>query len=199
LELRLRHLDDLIARHYGDAPDAPLRSAAPISSSRPAQMTKGMFSVLKAARKVGSGIMNLGRRGYKLARTGRLPSTAKTAEPSTAHTEPVPPPPDPLALFKAQDLVQLFCLNGRNVQLEVNPPTGEPGVIIMWQGKVLHARRGAVMGNDAFYALVLLPNPKLHVTEISVEPPATITDNWEGLLMEAAVRKDTQDAAAALH
>jgi hypothetical protein len=84
------------------------------------------------------------------------------------------------------------------VQLDVVPEKGETGVITIWNGKVLHARQGQAMGTEAFYSLILLTNPKLQIKEVTVEPPATITEGWESLLMEAAVRKDMQAAAANL-
>lgn len=98
-----------------------------------------------------------------------------------------------LAHFKPQDLVQLFCLNGRNVVLSVFPAAGQPyGNIYIQRGRVLHADFEGKTGNEAFYDLINLRNSSLKVKDWTEPVPVTIETNWEHLLLEAAVQQDEQ-------
>ncbi len=94
---------------------------------------------------------------------------APAAEPSAPDPEPDPNalPPEAkessgLLHFKPQDLVQLFCLNGRNILLTVASPADESsGEIYIQRGRVLHATYLGKTGDEAFHALMHIPNRSL--------------------------------------
>ena len=111
-----------------------------------------------------------------------------------------------LAHFKLQDLVQLFCLNGKNVLITVAPgaqATG--GEIYIQRGRVIHADYSGRTGDDAFHAMMRIARPLLKVNDWAAPVPVTISTGWEHLLLESAVRMDErleagqQDRAAAGH
>jgi len=102
--------------------------------------------------------------------------------------------------FRSVDLIQLFCLNGRQVVLSLNyPGIKEEGLIYIRQGKVWHVKFGAMQGKDAFFKLMSLGEPQLGIRNSEEEElPQTIDMGWEYLLMEAArVSDETQENAAA--
>lgn len=93
--------------------------------------------------------------------------------------------------FSPQDLVQLFCLNGRNVALTLTfSPLHPVGKIYIQRGRVLHAEWGAQKGEEAFYAMLLQPPPQLFLEDCDREIAPTIACGWEQLLLEAARRTD---------
>jgi len=120
-------------------------------------------------------------------------------EQPTPVAQPVPmaPPVEAtgaLAHFKLQDLVQLFCLNGKNVRITVGWENKTPaGEIHIQRGRVIHADFNGVTGEEAFHSLILVPRAILRVNDWAAPVPVTITTGWEHLLLEAAVRVDEQD------
>lgn len=93
--------------------------------------------------------------------------------------------------FQVQDLVQLFCLNGRAVLIFLSAEHGrKSGSIYIQRGQVLHAELGELVGENAFQALLSLPEPKLSVKAWDRPAPQTITTKWEHLLLHAAVKSD---------
>ena len=102
-----------------------------------------------------------------------------------------------MAHFKAQDLVQLFCLNGRNVRISMTAgPQKEVGHIYIQRGRVLHAEFGALKGEEAFHAMLKENESTLSLQdwEPTVEP--TIQSAWEHLLIESARQMDTDGGEA---
>jgi hypothetical protein len=99
----------------------------------------------------------------------------------------------PLAQFKAQELVQIFCLNGRSVRLLLSSPGGQEGEIAIWKGRVYHSEFADLTGDEAFYTIVLMKQAHLQVQELQEEPRLTVSTTWEHLLMEAALRRDTEN------
>jgi CheY-like chemotaxis protein len=96
-----------------------------------------------------------------------------------------------LAHFQAQDLVQIFCLNGRAIVILVKVDEGrQGGCIYIQKGNVRHAEMGDLTGDEAFYALLALDNAELSVSEWDRPVLQTIDTSWERLLLTAAVRKD---------
>jgi len=109
--------------------------------------------------------------------TDTLPSPA-TASGSLSH-------------FKAQDLVQLFCLNGRAIVISVKERQGsKAGTIHIQRGQVLHAEMGDLSGDAAFHQLVVLSDAELSVSDWDRAVPQTITSSWEHLLLVSAVQSD---------
>ncbi len=120
---------------------------------------------------------------------------------ATSDARPQAPPiafntTKPLASFKAQELVQIFCLNGRSVKLGIVSEAGLQGGIFIWRGRVHHAAFGTQEGDEAFYTIVLMQKPDLIIQDISEEPPVTVSCPWDHLLMEAAMRRDMENLGA---
>lgn len=126
---------------------------------------------------------------------------APAAEPSAPDPEPDPNalPPEAkessgLLHFKPQDLVQLFCLNGRNILLTVASPADESsGEIYIQRGRVLHATYLGKTGDEAFHALMHIPQPQLKVKDWSETVPVTVESGWEHLLLQSAIQFDHQE------
>jgi CheY-like chemotaxis protein len=96
-----------------------------------------------------------------------------------------------LSHFKLQDLVQLFCLNGKNVRVTVAWENKAPaGEIHIQRGRVIHAEIGEKTGDEGFYDLLQIPNPILRVNDWAAPVPVTISTGWELLLLHAAIRVD---------
>lgn len=96
--------------------------------------------------------------------------------------------------FKLQDLVQLFCLNGRNIVITVEPQNRQVmGEIYIQRGRVIHADFLGMDGNEAFYALMQLPSPLLKVKDWMAPVPVSIETSWEHLLLQAAIHVDTAE------
>ncbi len=118
-------------------------------------------------------------------------------EPTQA---PAPTPPasvgatGSLAHFKLQDLVQLFCLNGKNVRITVARESKMPaGEIHIQRGRVIHADFGGKTGEEAFHDLMQVSNPILRVNDWAAPVPVTISTGWELLLLHSAIRTDEEN------
>ncbi len=105
---------------------------------------------------------------------------------------------DALKHFRAVDLIQLFCLNGRQVVLALNyPGISQEGLIYIRKGKVMHVEFGSLQGEEAFFKLMSMGEPQLGIRASEEEEvPETITMGWEYLLMEAARVGDEAKAKA---
>ncbi len=110
-----------------------------------------------------------------------------------------PPPEEPaperessaLTHFKLQDLVQLFCLNGRNILITVaSESTRATGEIYIQRGRVIHADFEGKTGDEGFHALMGMPEPVLRVKDWTAPVPVTIQTNWEHLLLQSAIHFD---------
>jgi len=99
---------------------------------------------------------------------------------------------DTMSHFKPQDLVQLFCLNGRNVRITLNFNSGKsPGYLYIQRGRVLHAEFGELKAEEAFHALLHEPDSSLALQEWNAPVEQTIQASWEHLLLEAARQLDS--------
>jgi len=114
------------------------------------------------------------------------PEPPPAAAPSAAEPEP-----NSLVHFKLQDLVQLFCLNGRNILVTVTAEEGHAtGEIYIQRGCVIHADFNGKIGDEAFFALMQLPNPLLKVRDCIDPVPITVESKWEHLLLQSAIAFD---------
>lgn len=96
--------------------------------------------------------------------------------------------------FKPQDLIQLFCLNGRQVRLELRFSAKLPsGYIYIQKGRVLHAEFAGQEGEKAFYTMMHLPDAKLNLEDWTNPVPQTIKAGWEHLLLESARQTDHEE------
>ena len=94
--------------------------------------------------------------------------------------------------FKPQDLVQLFCLNGRNVRITLNFDSGKPtGYLYIQRGRVLHAEFGDLKAEEAFHALIHASDSSLALQEWNAPVEQTIQASWEHLLLESARQLDS--------
>ena len=101
-----------------------------------------------------------------------------------------------LVHFKLQDLVQLFCLNGKNVLITVSAQSSAPaGEIFIQRGRVIHAEHAGLTGDNAFYSMMRIARPLLKVNDWAAPVPVTISTGWEHLLLNSAVLLDEQQAS----
>lgn len=101
-----------------------------------------------------------------------------------------------LTHFELRDLVQLFCLNGRNILITVRPRQAQPGSvgeIYIQRGKVIHADFAGQSGSTAFRDLMLLRQPLLKIKDWAAPVPVTIESSWEHLILQSAIDLDHQD------
>ena len=95
--------------------------------------------------------------------------------------------------FRPEDLVQIFCLNGRSVVISLKDSMGAIGKIYLQRGAVQHADWDGLSGDEAFHALLSLDLPELTVGEWDGPILQTVVTSWEKLLLIAAIRKDRGD------
>ena len=96
-----------------------------------------------------------------------------------------------LSHFRLEDLVQLFCLNGRNMLITVTPGPGQPiGKIYIQQGCLTHVEFNGLTGDEGFLALMQHRDPHLKVKDWTAPVPVTVKTNWQSLLLQSAVRYD---------
>jgi two-component system, OmpR family, response regulator SaeR len=102
------------------------------------------------------------------------------------------PSVDAMTHFRLQDLVQLFCLNGRAVVLTVEfEAQASPGIVVIQKGRVWHVEWGNVQGEPAFHKLFGMTDSRLGIRELGAEEfPHTIQCGWEFLLLESARQSD---------
>lgn len=101
-----------------------------------------------------------------------------------------------MAHFKAQDLVQLFCLNGRSVRISMTVlPDQPPGYLYIQRGRVLHAEYGKLKGEEAFHYLLQRDDVTLSLQDWTEPVEESIQLPWEHLLLESARQTDDVNAA----
>ncbi|HSI82636.1 MAG TPA: response regulator [Candidatus Methylacidiphilales bacterium] len=109
--------------------------------------------------------------------------TVQTAPPSSNTM-------NALGHFSAQELVQLFCLNGRSVLISMSSFNNPMAKIYIQKGRVMHCEYGELLGEKAFYAALRLQNPQLGIEDYALPVPQTVDNSWEWLLLEAARMAD---------
>ena len=113
---------------------------------------------------------------------------AQAEAPKTASSDEM----NTMSHFKPHDLVQLFCLNGRNVRIALTFDSGKsPGYLYIQRGRVLHAEFGELKGEEAFHALMHESDSNLALLEWNDSVEQTIQASWEHLLLEAARQLDS--------
>jgi CheY-like chemotaxis protein len=96
-----------------------------------------------------------------------------------------------LSHFKLEDLVQLFCLNGRNIQITITPQESAPiGEIYIQGGQMVHVDFNGMTGDEGFLALMQLQDPKLKVKDWTSPVPVTVESGWDKLLLQSAIQTD---------
>ncbi|MBL8149928.1 MAG: response regulator [Blastocatellia bacterium] len=87
------------------------------------------------------------------------------------------------------DVLQMFCLGGSSVLLEVRSSSGS-GNIYIENGEILHVEMDKMKGFEAFYNLMLLTGGEFSVKPYSKPLETTITTSWQYLLMETVRQID---------
>ncbi len=87
------------------------------------------------------------------------------------------------------DLVQLKCSTLARVKIILKNGTNE-GVLYFDKGIFIHAKIGNVEGEEAFYQMFSWQRGHFEEHPYLDPPAKNINRNWEGLLLEAAQKKD---------
>ncbi|HHE46465.1 MAG TPA: DUF4388 domain-containing protein, partial [Bacteroidetes bacterium] len=93
------------------------------------------------------------------------------------------------------DIVQLIALGRRNVEVELTSERGS-GSIFFRNGEIIHAACDGLKGEDAFYEMFTWIGGQFNVKALSSDVDRTIEQTWQGLVLEAARRKDEAKAIA---
>ena len=94
-------------------------------------------------------------------------------------------------------LIQIFCLERKQISLTLKR-LRETGLIYFSQGDIIHAIAGTETGPPALYYLLTWPDGNFQTSLISELPPRTITQRWDGLLLEGMRLLDEQQHYAPL-
>ncbi len=87
------------------------------------------------------------------------------------------------------EVIQMECLSRHSVRLEVTAAVGR-GEIIIFDGEIIHAQFGELVGEPAFNKILALKGGAFNLLAYEEPPRRTIESQWEFLLMEAARRRD---------
>ncbi|MCK6682379.1 MAG: response regulator [Thermoanaerobaculia bacterium] len=98
-----------------------------------------------------------------------------------------------ISLPMLPDLVQIYALSASSGALRIDRG-GETGAIWFDRGQVVHAEKGELLGEEAFYSLIGWQGGRFWLEKGAVPPGRTITDAWQTLLIEGCRRLD--EAAA---
>ena len=88
------------------------------------------------------------------------------------------------------EIVQSLELGRKTAVVEVQPARGVRGTFACQAGRVVHATRGAAIGDEAFYDLVGVRDGFFRIHYGSEAPPANITAPTQFLILEALRRID---------
>jgi len=94
------------------------------------------------------------------------------------------------------DIIQLIGMSRRTVTLEIIADQGKAAVYFE-DGEIVHALCGEQRGEEAFYELFRWTGGRFSFTALPDNNPHTISQSWQGLLIEAARREDEAKAEAA--
>ena len=87
------------------------------------------------------------------------------------------------------DIIQLVSVSGKTGKFTLKRE-GEEGLIYLLNGQIVHARAGAVQGEEAIYALSIWNDGEFQFSPGESSPDQTITKSNTNPLMEAARRLD---------
>jgi CheY-like chemotaxis protein len=92
--------------------------------------------------------------------------------------------------FSAPDYVQLACMCRRSVEIRLQHDDVVIGRIVISDGELVHAERGAAVGEEAAYSLVYDGTLAARCYPLRAPIAPSITLGWQGVLLEAARRHD---------
>ena len=90
------------------------------------------------------------------------------------------------------DLVELKCLAGATILLQVEAADDRRGEIHFQKGQICHAATGTVLGRVALEEILRWSDARLSETELPLEVPRTIEADWRLLLVEAIRQLECQ-------
>ncbi len=90
------------------------------------------------------------------------------------------------------NLVQMVCLDRRDVMLAIKHHREGEGVIFFSGGQVVHAKIGSLVGEYALYQMLSWPDGIFEMREYTSTPDQTINLPWNRLLMEGLRLVDEQ-------
>ncbi len=87
------------------------------------------------------------------------------------------------------DAIQLICMSGRTAALTVSVNL-KRGTLFFQDGNIVHAEYSDLIGEDAFFEIISWKGGEFALAALSPGHERTITDSWQGLLLEVARRND---------
>jgi len=101
-----------------------------------------------------------------------------------------------LTCLSALDIIQLKCLSGATLVLQVASPSGI-GRIHFENGEIVHAETPDLRGEIAFEQILRWKGGRIKEMPTAYKPPRTINTGWQGLLLNIAQRIDETAPAPA--
>jgi ActR/RegA family two-component response regulator len=97
-----------------------------------------------------------------------------------------------LTCLSALDIIQLKCVSNATLVLQIASPSGI-GRIYFEEGQIVHADTGESGGEAAFEEILRWKGGQIKELAAVCKPPRTITDCWQGLLLNVCQRMDETD------
>ncbi len=91
------------------------------------------------------------------------------------------------------DIVQLIAMGHRTAEVELTTDQGS-GAIYFRNGEIIHASCDGLDGEEAFYKMFNWVGGQFNVRSLTSSVEQTIEQSWQGLVLEAARRKDEAEA-----
>ena len=92
-----------------------------------------------------------------------------------------------LSEIDISSILQMLCI-GRRCSVLRLMRQGQEGSILIEQGQIVHAACGDLVGEEAFFHLVMWRDGGFQIHDPEDAPIRTIDEDWDLLLLEAAQR-----------
>ncbi len=100
-----------------------------------------------------------------------------------------------LKIVRIEDLIQMCCLSGATITIQVNNNL-QQGRIFIREGDIVHALCGELQGEEAFYAIMTWRNGAFETLDGISDSNVSIKVNYQYLLLEAARLSDEANRTA---
>ncbi len=97
-----------------------------------------------------------------------------------------------LTCLSALDIIQLKCVSNATLVLQIASPSGI-GRVYFEEGQIVHADTGESGGEEAFEEILRWKGGQIKELAAVCKPPRTITEGWQGLLLNVCQRMDETD------
>jgi CheY-like chemotaxis protein len=97
-----------------------------------------------------------------------------------------------LTCLSALDIIQLKCVSNATLVLQIASPSGI-GRIYFEEGQIVHADTDGSGGEAAFEEILRWKGGQIKELVAVCKPPRTITEGWQGLLLNVCQRMDETD------